>query len=140
MINSNELKIEQFFIMHPFAIHEKTIYEEALSNIDFFSELFVENNKTFERLSTLCNIIDNHDKNLLVITGYRGCGKTNFVRFVMNLAECQHGLIPMEDARNYELRMASESEFKKEIRSSYEKSKEKIITTFLRLKMRSKRI
>lgn len=46
MINQNKLKIDQFFIMHPFAIHEKKIYKEALYNIDFFRDLFVESNNT----------------------------------------------------------------------------------------------
>ena len=134
MINQNKLKIDQFFIMHPFAIHEKKIYKEALYNIDFFRDLFVESNKTFERLSTLCNVIDNHEKNLLVITGYRGCGKTNFVRFVKNLAEGNHALFTMENTLNYELSMIKDSDVKKEIRYSYEQSKKKITTGFFEVK------
>lgn len=87
MINNNSIGISQFFTMHPFSLTDKILYEDALSSIDYFKKLYIKSFKTFERLATICSVIDNSAKNLIVVTGFRGCGKTNFLQLIKRIAE-----------------------------------------------------
>lgn len=131
MINHNEIELNQFFTMHPFSITQKRIYNSALDGIDFFDAFYVKNNKTYERLATVCNIINNAEKSILVITGYRGCGKTNFLQLIRYLSEGSHRLQTFEELEGIELSCASRSdELKKAIANSYQSSIRKIQNTF----------
>lgn len=85
MINNSKIDLSQFFTMHPFSATEKSVYDSALKNIDFYDTLYVKTFKTFERLSVICNVINNTAKNLIVVTGYRGCGKTNFLHLIKHI-------------------------------------------------------
>ena len=48
MINNNEIDLRQFFTMHPFSATEKISYDLALKDIDFFKNLYIQSNKTYE--------------------------------------------------------------------------------------------
>lgn len=85
MINKGEITLAQFLTMHPFSATASRIYNRALKGTDFFQELYIMNRKTYERLTIICSVIDNAVKNLVVITGYRGCGKTNFLRLIESI-------------------------------------------------------
>ncbi len=87
MINNNKIELSQFFTMHPFSATERILYDTALKDIDYFNTLYIKSYKTYERLATICNVVDNVSKNLIVVTGYRGCGKTNFLRLVEHISE-----------------------------------------------------
>ena len=131
MINHNQIELQQFFTMHPFSASEKRVYDSALKGIDFLRELYVKNNKTYERLATVCNVINNEERNLVVITGYRGCGKTNFLRLIKYIADGGTDLETLEDLERIELDYAQDIEdLKSLIQSDYEKSVEKIRNTF----------
>ena len=110
MINKNEIELGQFFTMHPFSASEKSVYEMALKEIDFFKELYIKNNKTYERLATVCHVINNVKKNLVVITGYRGCGKTNFLRLIKYISDGGDVLETLEELRDLELAYAKNRE------------------------------
>lgn len=131
MINNNQIELQQFFTMHPFSASEKRVYESALKGIDFFKELYVKNNKTYERLAIVCNVINNEERNLVVITGYRGCGKTNFLRLIKYIAEGGTDLEPLKELEQSDLYYAQNSEdLKNLILKDYEKSKEKMRNIF----------
>lgn len=123
MINNNEIELGQFFTMHPFSASEKNVYDLALKEIDFFKELYIKNNKTYERFATVCHVINNAKKNLVVITGYRGCGKTNFLRLIKHISDGGDGLETLEELRNLDLAYAkNRDDLKTLINSEYEKS------------------
>ena len=124
MINSNQIELGQFFTMHPFSASRKILYSSALEEIDFFKELYIKNNKTYERLAKVCNVFNNFEKNLVVITGYRGCGKTNFLRLIQYISEGNGKLETLEELKNADLNYAKESEdLKNLIQKEYSKSR-----------------
>lgn len=132
MINHNQIELHQFFTMHPFSASEKRVYDSALKGIDFFRELYVKNNKTYERLAAVCNVINNEERNLVVVTGYRGCGKTNFLRLIKYIADGGTDLETLDELERIELGYARDIEdLKSLIQSDYKKSIEKIRNTFL---------
>lgn len=131
MINQNEIELHQFFKMHPYSASEKVLYDSALKEVDFFKEFYVKNNKTYGRLATVCNVINNKERNLVVITGYRGCGKTNFLRLIKYISDGKKGLETLEELRSMELDYAKNiDELKKQIQKDYKKTIAKIRTTF----------
>lgn len=85
MVNSNRLNLSQFLIMHPFSATESILYKSVLDDIDYFETLYTKSFKTYERLATISNMIDNDIQKLIVITGYRGCGKTNFLQLIKHI-------------------------------------------------------
>jgi len=131
MINHNQIELHQFFTMHPFSMSQKKIYDAALEGIDFFNELYIKNNKTYERLATICNVINNVEKNLIVITGYRGCGKTNFLRLIKYLSDGGKGIETLEELKKYELdHVKNSDDIKNLIQKGYTDSIDKIRNTF----------
>lgn len=86
MINNGELTFENFLKMHPFSASSKNVYRSALEGIDFFSELYIKSIDMFLRLTEISNVVSRGEKNLVIITGYRGCGKTNFLRYIKWIA------------------------------------------------------
>ena len=131
MINHNQIELHQFFTMHPFSTSKKKVYDSALNGIDFFKELYVKNNKTYERLAMVCNVINNAERNLVVVTGYRGCGKTNFLRLIKYIADGGTDLETLEELEQIDLNYSRDIEdLKNLIQKDYEKSIEKIRNIF----------
>lgn len=131
MINHNQIELKQFFTMHPFSANQKRVYDLALKEIDFFKELYVKNNKTYERLATIGNVINNVQRNLVVVTGYRGCGKTNFLRLIKHIADGGNSLETLEELKNIELSYAKDvDDLKNLIQKNYKDSIEEIRKTF----------
>ncbi len=127
MINASEIQLDQILTMHPFSASEKKLYNRALDGIDFLRELYIKNNKTYERLAIICNVVNNGQKTLTVITGYRGCGKTNFLHLIKYISDGGRDLETIEELRNMDLNYAKNSDdLKTIIREEYEKSIEKI--------------
>lgn len=130
MIDSNQIDVCQYFTMHPFSATEKNIYDSALHDIDFFKELYIQSNKTYEHLAKAASILNNSAKNLLVITGYRGCGKTNFLHLIKHLAEGGDVLVNFAQLRLDELAGAGDIEdLRKSIDEKYADSLSKIKLT-----------
>lgn len=131
MINHDEIKLDQFFVMHPFSASFKRIYEDALSEIDYFDTLYIRTNKTYERLATVCNTINNIGKSIVVVTGYRGCGKTNFLQLIKHVANKKVKLGKLKDAKQVELHYAGEDkELRGKIEEEYRKAREEIRNIF----------
>ena len=70
MIDEGKIDLDQYLIMHPFSASTKKVYEEALRGIDFFNELYIKNNKTYERLAIISKVFNNAERNLVVVTGW----------------------------------------------------------------------
>lgn len=87
MINKAEINAEKYYLMHPFSSSSNITYSSALTGIDFFPEFYVISNKTYERLAEIAALSNNKTKNTVIITGYRGCGKTNFLRYCQAIIE-----------------------------------------------------
>ncbi len=87
MINNGSLELNQFLTMHPFSVTQKDVYNAALGDIDYFKELYVRDISLYGYMAKLCSILRNSEKKLAVITGYRGCGKTNFLHFIKYISE-----------------------------------------------------
>lgn len=81
MINEGRIDANQFFTMNPFTPAGNTTFNEVGQGVNFFDDINLISNKTFERLAVLAKISRNRVLNTLIITGYRGSGKTNFLRF-----------------------------------------------------------
>ena len=58
MIDEGKIDLDQYLIMHPFSASTKKVYEEALRGIDFFNELYIKNNKTYERLAIISKVLN----------------------------------------------------------------------------------
>ncbi len=131
MINHNEIELNQFFTMHPFSTSKRRVYNSALNGIDFLKELYIKNNKTYERLATVCNVINNTERNLVVITGYRGCGKTNFLKLIQYISDGAKDLETLKKLKEDDLKYAMDIEdLKKLILKDYEDSINKIRNIF----------
>ena len=127
MINAGEIQLDQLLTMHPFSASEKKLYDLALQDIDFLKELYIKNNKTYERLAVVCNVINNRLKNLTVITGYRGCGKTNFLQLIKYISDGGKDLETIEELRNRNLNYAKNIEdLRNIINEGYQESIKKI--------------
>lgn len=87
MINSREIDFESFLKMHPFSARNMSVYGPALQNINYYSELHIKSVMMYLRLAEISNVLSTNLKNLVIITGYRGCGKTNFLRFIEHIAQ-----------------------------------------------------
>lgn len=122
MINSAKIESYQYFLMHPFSMAEKLAYKSALKDVDYYKAFYIVSNKTYQRLATICNVIHNVQKNLVIITGYRGCGKTNFLHLVKDLVSGKVSLRAMEDAYRANLAYANNEDLKRQIREEYLKS------------------
>lgn len=126
MINKGELPFEYYLKMHPFSATNRAVFARALNNIDFFSELYFKSLKSYERLATISSVLSNNLKNLIIITGYRGCGKTNFLHYVKYLCEGGDIHSTLEDTKNDELKRTKNDDIEKEIRERYKEVKEKV--------------
>ncbi len=120
MINSGSINLRQFFTMHPFSATDH-MYNLALKDIDFFHDLYIQSGKTQQRLAKVCSVVDNIGMNLIVVTGYRGCGKTNFLQFLKHIAEEKIILKPLRTLCENEIKLTrgNEDEY---IRHSYEEA------------------
>lgn len=87
MINSKSISINHFFTIDPFTNDKK--YDKISGDLVFFKDLYLVSNKTYERLATLAKLTMDDSLNLLVITGYSGCGKTNFLRYCQSIIDGQ---------------------------------------------------
>lgn len=66
-------------------------------------ELYIKNNKTYERLAIISKVFNNAERNLVVVTGYRGCGKTNFLKLVQYISDGNKPLEGFEERRKKDL-------------------------------------
>lgn len=129
MINSAQIESYQYFLMHPFSMSEKLAYKLALKDVDYYKAFYIINNKTYQRLATICNVIHNVQKNLVIVTGYRGCGKTNFLHLVKDIASKEVSLRPMEDAYHENLAYANNNDLKQQVHKEYLDSISRIRST-----------
>jgi len=81
MINEGRISVEDFYVMHPFSATQNVVFSNALNGMDYLDNLYVISHKTFERLAILAKVSNSVSMNTIIVTGYRGCGKTNFLRF-----------------------------------------------------------
>jgi len=81
MINSGKLSVREFFLLHPFSAIENNIYEAALKGVNYWNTFYAVSNKTYERLVSVEKVTESGFRNTIIFTGYRGCGKTNFLRY-----------------------------------------------------------
>lgn len=81
MINNNNLSVRNFFTMAPYIATVDTQYRNVADQINYFDDFNVVTDRTFLHLSKLAKIAIDDSTKLLVLTGYQGTGKTNFLRF-----------------------------------------------------------
>ncbi len=119
MINTRQLDFEFFLKMHPFSASNKNVYDDALESIDFFEELHIKTVEMYARLSEISNVLSTGLKNLVIITGYRGCGKTNFLRYIEYLANGGEINQTLQETYKHQLRCADDAiSFKKQYRET----------------------
>lgn len=100
MINSNSLSVKSYFTMAPYLISSSIQNKEIIGDEDYFEDFNVVTNKTFEHLAKLAKVsLDNAIK-LLVITGYSGSGKTNFLRLCEAILKNNYCLNAYNDVQN----------------------------------------
>ena len=107
MINSNNITVRKFFTMNPFSSLTNKQYKKFSNEINFFDDMNVISTKTIERLATLAKVSIDDSFNTLIVTGYSGSGKTNFLRF------CEAIITGKTIIKDYE-------EIRKEIEELYE--------------------
>lgn len=130
MINSGEIESYQYLLMHPFSVSERLAYKSALKGVDYYQTFYIKSSRTYERLATICNVIQNAQKNLVIITGYRGCGKTNFLHLIKSLASGDVLLDAMEDAYLASLAYAgNNNDLKRQVYEEYSNSIKHIRTS-----------
>ena len=146
MIKTSQLTVEQYYLMHPFSSSSNIIYSKALSNIDYFKEFYTLSNKTFENLADIVNIVNNSVKNTIIVTGYRGCGKTNFLKFCEAVINKKHSIKKYQEVYNEHMNflnscgvkfLIDEKGKKKTLREEYDKSIEYIKEQCLNGQMRN---
>lgn len=81
MINSNSITVDRFFTMDPFSYTNDKQYGKISNEINFFKDLYVTTNKTYERLALMAKLSTDDSLSALVVTGYSGSGKTNFLKY-----------------------------------------------------------
>ncbi len=81
MINSNSISVDRFFTMDPFSYANDKQYGKITTSINFFGDLFVTTNKTYERLALMAKLSEDDSLSAIVVTGYSGSGKTCFLKF-----------------------------------------------------------
>ena len=82
MINSGEISIEDFFVMHPYSVRNGVKFTRALIDIEYYSTLYSVTHNTYLRLAQVAQTGKETTRNTVIITGYRGCGKTNFLGYL----------------------------------------------------------
>lgn len=85
-INSNKLSVNSFFTVsphNPFADMKTSI----VSRHNYYEDFNVITDKTFLHLSKLARVSMDDSIKLLVVTGYRGTGKTNFLHLCKAIIE-----------------------------------------------------
>lgn len=97
MINDNSLSVKSYFTMAPYIISMDNQYKKIIGDLDYFEEFNVVTNMTFEYLSELARVSFDNSIKLLVITGYSGSGKTNFLRL------CEAIIKNMYQLREYDI-------------------------------------
>lgn len=81
MINCDDISPERFFSMDPFSYVNDRQYSRIAQSVHFFDDLYVISNKTYERLALLAKMATDSALSAIVVTGYSGSGKTNFLRY-----------------------------------------------------------
>lgn len=81
MINSDDISVERFFTMDPFSYINDRQYSKISKDVHFFDDLYVITSKTYERLAMLTKLATDSALSAIVITGYSGSGKTNFLKY-----------------------------------------------------------
>lgn len=85
MVNEIQIDFEGYLKMHPFSLNTKDVYDPALEGINYYEELHIKTIGMFKRLAEITDVLNNQRQNLIMITGYCGTGKTNFVHFIEHL-------------------------------------------------------
>lgn len=129
MINSGELTFENFLKMHPFSASSKNVYRSALEGIDFFSELYIKSIDMFWRLAEISNVVSKSEKNLVIITGYRGCGKTNFLRYIKWIASGGSIDRTLKQVKDFELSYEKDEDSINAINKRFNETKKSIFNT-----------
>ncbi len=91
----------------------------------FFNEFNTMSSKTYLRLASILDVVNDLNKNTIFVTGFRGSGKTTFVNFVKQLVESKVQLPSIEDILKEDL-MNREEEDIKRIKKNYNSDLEKI--------------
>lgn len=81
MINIGDLSAKQFFTMSPYSGISNKYYAKVSKFTNFFEDMYLISNKTYERLAKIAYMTGNNPTNCLIVTGYSGSGKTNFLRY-----------------------------------------------------------
>lgn len=100
MINNNSLSVKSYFTMAPYLISMDNQYKKIIGDVDYFEEFNVVTNMTFEYLSELAKVSFDNAIKLLVITGYSGSGKTNFLRLCEAIIKKKYQLREYNEVQN----------------------------------------
>lgn len=103
MINRNGLEIENYYKMQPYNFIDNKSFSIFFDEKDFFKYFYVCSCKTFERLSSIASLIESSQSNAMIITGYRGCGKTNFLNFCRCIMEGKVDVPNFNDVFQFEI-------------------------------------
>lgn len=83
----NKLEANRFLIANPFSKLGNENLNNLITKELFFEKLHVVSNKTNDRLFEFLKIKENPTTNSIFMTGYRGCGKTTFIRYLESIIE-----------------------------------------------------
>ena len=89
-------------MMHPYSVSQKHLYNLALKECDYFSDFYVYTNHTFEDLAKIISVKWNRLKNTIIITGYKGCGKSNFIGLIEGISKGNISQLNMKTLRDTE--------------------------------------
>ena len=78
------MNVTHYLICNPYSkLGNSQMGTNREENEELFLDLFmVITNKTYERLASVANVVLDSAMNTLFITGYRGCGKTTFSKYL----------------------------------------------------------
>ena len=123
------MNVTHYLICNPYSkLGNSQMGTNREENEELFLDLFmVITNKTYERLASVANVVLDSAMNTLFITGYRGCGKTTFSKYLQAVIDSRVNLMNFHQSEEEERKLNSNVEnFTGNLSENYKISEERI--------------
>lgn len=121
----NRVKPQNYLIADSFSVVGNADLSGVINDELFFNEFNTMSHKTYLRLSSILDVVNDLNKNTIFVTGFRGSGKTTFVNLLKQLIESKIKLPSIRDILNEDLCDRDNEECEK-IKKRYDLNLEKI--------------
>lgn len=94
LMNSN---VRYYLKASPFEAGERSKLDNALTEDYYYEHLYAHSDKAEKKIEDILEKIHMDDVHNFIITGYKGCGKSTFVRYFLRKMDIRNRIINLDD-------------------------------------------